>query len=65
LASWRVLPAAVLSHFDNEMEAMDGCTGDGQWRPGQRICHALAREGANVAVMYAKSRDQAERFAGE
>ena len=27
---------------------------------GQRICHALAREGAHVAVMYAQSRDAAE-----
>ena len=27
---------------------------------GQRICHALASEGAHIAVMYAKSRDQAE-----
>jgi len=32
---------------------------------GQRICHALAREGAHIAVMYAKSRDQAESVAGE
>jgi 3-oxoacyl-[acyl-carrier protein] reductase len=30
---------------------------------GQRICHALAREGANIAVMYAQSRDQAEQVA--
>jgi 3-oxoacyl-[acyl-carrier protein] reductase len=30
---------------------------------GQRICHALAREGAHVAVMYAASRDQAEQVA--
>lgn len=30
---------------------------------GQRICHALAREGVNIAVMYAKSRDQAEEVA--
>ena len=27
---------------------------------GTRICHALAREGVHVAVMYAQSRDQAE-----
>ena len=27
---------------------------------GQRICHALAKEGVNIAVMYAQSRDQAE-----
>src|SRR3954464_12787817 len=32
---------------------------------GQRICHALAREGAHVAIMYARSRDQAESVAGE
>src|SRR4051812_34136266 len=32
---------------------------------GQRICHALAREGAHVAVMYARSRDQAESVARE
>src|ERR1700712_58464 len=30
---------------------------------GQRICHALAREGAHVAVMYAQSREQAEGVA--
>jgi 3-oxoacyl-[acyl-carrier protein] reductase len=32
---------------------------------GQRICHALAREGAHIAVMYAQSRDQAETVARE
>jgi 3-oxoacyl-[acyl-carrier protein] reductase len=32
---------------------------------GQRICHALAKEGAHVAVMYAQSRDQAECVARE
>jgi 3-oxoacyl-[acyl-carrier protein] reductase len=32
---------------------------------GQRICHALAREGADVAVMYARSRDQGESVASE
>lgn len=30
---------------------------------GQRICHALAREGADIAVMYARSREQAEQVA--
>jgi len=30
---------------------------------GQRICHALAKEGAHVAVMYGQSRDQAEGVA--
>jgi len=30
---------------------------------GQRICHALAKEGVHVAVMYAQSRDQAEDVA--
>ncbi|MFL5283311.1 MAG: SDR family NAD(P)-dependent oxidoreductase [Rhodopila sp.] len=32
---------------------------------GQRICHALAREGTHIAVMYAQSRDQAEGVAGD
>jgi 3-oxoacyl-[acyl-carrier protein] reductase len=32
---------------------------------GQRICHALAREGVNIAVMYAQSREQAEGVAQE
>jgi len=32
---------------------------------GQRICHALAKEGAHIAVMYARSREQAEGVAGE
>jgi 3-oxoacyl-[acyl-carrier protein] reductase len=32
---------------------------------GQRICHALAEQGAHLAVMYARSRDQAESVAGE
>jgi 3-oxoacyl-[acyl-carrier protein] reductase len=30
---------------------------------GQRICHALAKEGASIAVMYAQSREQAEGVA--
>jgi len=32
---------------------------------GQRICHALAKEGAHIAVVYARSREQAEAFASE
>jgi 3-oxoacyl-[acyl-carrier protein] reductase len=32
---------------------------------GQRICHALAREGVHIAVVYAQSRDQAEAVAKE
>ena len=32
---------------------------------GQRICHALAKEGAHIAVMYAQSHDQAEGVARE
>src|SRR6201747_580560 len=32
---------------------------------GQRICHALAQQGAHVAVMSARSRDQAESVAKE
>ena len=32
---------------------------------GQRICHALARAGATIAVVYAESRAEAETVAGE
>jgi 3-oxoacyl-[acyl-carrier protein] reductase len=32
---------------------------------GQRICHALAKEDVHIAVMYARSRDQAEGIARE
>jgi 3-oxoacyl-[acyl-carrier protein] reductase len=32
---------------------------------GQRICHALAQQGAHIAVMYAQSRDQADGVARE
>jgi 3-oxoacyl-[acyl-carrier protein] reductase len=32
---------------------------------GQRICHALAKQGAHVAAMYASSREQAEGVARE
>jgi NAD(P)-dependent dehydrogenase (short-subunit alcohol dehydrogenase family) len=32
---------------------------------GQRICHALAKEGAHIAVIYAQSRDEAEGVARE
>ena len=32
---------------------------------GSRICHALARQGASLAVMYAASRDAAEALAAE
>lgn len=30
---------------------------------GQRICHALAEAGGNIAVVYAQSKDQAEDVA--
>jgi NAD(P)-dependent dehydrogenase (short-subunit alcohol dehydrogenase family) len=32
---------------------------------GRRICHALAKEGAHIAVIYAQSRDEAEAVARE
>jgi 3-oxoacyl-[acyl-carrier protein] reductase len=32
---------------------------------GQRICHALAKEGAHIAVMYQRSREQAEAVVRE
>ena len=52
------------------MEAMDlkgkvALVTGGNGGLGQRICHALAEEGAHIAVMYAKSRDQAEGVVSE
>jgi len=32
---------------------------------GQRICHGLAAAGCNVAVVYAQSKNDAEKVAGE
>ena len=32
---------------------------------GQRICHALAKEGVHVVVTYAQSRDQVESVVRE
>src|SRR5262245_15152616 len=32
---------------------------------GQRICHALARAGSHVVVVYAQSREQAQAVAGQ
>ena len=37
----------------------------GNGRLGQRICHALARESVHIAVMYDRSKDQAESVASE
>jgi 3-oxoacyl-[acyl-carrier protein] reductase len=52
------------------MEAMDlkgkvALVTGGNGGLGQRICHALAKEGAHIAVMYAKSREQAEGVTSE
>jgi 3-oxoacyl-[acyl-carrier protein] reductase len=42
---------------------LNGAVGNGGLR--QRICHALAKQGAHIAVVYAQSRDQAEAVARE
>src|SRR5579859_7066707 len=60
--------ATMHSHQGREAMDLKGAVAlvtGGNGGLGQRICHALAQEGVDVAVMYAKSRDQAEGFAGE
>src|SRR6201993_3264642 len=56
------------SHYGREAMDLKGAVAlvtGGNGGLGQRICHALAKEGAHIAVMYARSRDQAEGVANE
>src|SRR3954466_7843020 len=60
--------ATAHSHYRREAMDLKGAVAlvtGGNGGLGQRICHALAEEGVHLAVMYAKSREQAENVAGE
>src|SRR6201993_1675851 len=56
------------SHYGREAMDLNGAVAlvtGGNGGLGQRICHALARQGAHIAIMYARSRDQAESVVGD
>ena len=46
--------------MDMELRGAVAIVTGGNGGLGQRICHALAKEGVHLAVMYAQSREQAE-----
>src|SRR5262249_39627502 len=60
--------ATAYPHYGRETMDLKGAVAlvtGGNGGLGQRICHPLAHAGAQVAVMYARSREQAESVASE
>src|SRR6185312_6028448 len=59
-AADNTLPGIISGRIRMDLTGMVALVTGGNGGLGQRICHALAKQGAHIAVMYARSREQAE-----